>query len=204
MKKFTSLSLSRYLAELSGRKPVPGGGSVSAFVACLGMGLAEMVAGIGLKKVPKEAQAPVRRAARLLAKTRKDALQIVDLDPRVYLAALKSYQEAKKIKDPERKEHLIEEALENSFRLQADLALLVMMAKKAAHPLAGVIRGSIVNDLAISLKLLDAAFFGAYETAHINGVYLRNPQRKARAEEALAELKRQFESLQEPIHAAGS
>ena len=201
MKKYTSLSLSRYLAELSGNKPVPGGGSVSAYVASLGMGLAEMVAGIGMKKVPAESQAAVKKAVRLLTQARKDALQIVDLDPRIYLSVLKSYQAAKKIADPEKKERVTEEALENSFRLQADLALLVIMARRAAQFLVGVIRGSIQNDLSISLKLLDTAFFGAYETAHINAVYLRNTGRKARAEKALAELRRQFDSPQEPVHA---
>ena len=194
MKKYTSLSLSRYLEELSGNKPVPGGGSVSAYVASLGMGLAEMVAGIGMKKIPAESQAAVKKAVRLLAKARKDALQIVDLDPRVYLTVLKSYQAAKKIADPEKKERVTEEALENSFRLQADLALLVVMARKAVQSLDPLIQGSIRNDLGISLNLLDTAFHGAYETAHINVAYLKNPQKKARAEQALEALKHRFKA----------
>ena len=194
MKKYTSLSLSRYLAELSSNKPVPGGGSVSAYVAALGMGLIEMVARIGMKKVAPELQSGVKQTVKSVAQARKNALQIVDLDPKVYASVMKSYQDAKKITDPAKKERLVEEALENSFRLQADLALLVVMAKKAGQSLQGVIRGSIVNDLIVSAKLLDAAFFGAYETANINVVYLKNPERKARAEKALAELKRQFES----------
>lgn len=195
MKKYTSLSLSRYLAELSGKKPIPGGGSVSAYVASLGMGLAEMVAGIGIKKVSPESQAVVKKAIQVLRKTRKDALQVVDLDPQVYTAVLKSYQQAKTLSDPVKKMRVVEEALQNSFRLQADLALLVSMAKKTACSLEGLIKGSIQNDLRISFRLLDAAFFGAYETARINVVYLRDPQRKTQAEQALAELKSRFENL---------
>ena len=194
MKKYSSLSLSRYLAELSSNKPIPGGGSVSAYVASLGMGLAEMVAGIGMKKVNSESKPILRRAVQILRKARKDALQVVDLDPQVYQTVLKSYKQAKTISDPIKKERVVEEALENSFRLQADLALLITMAKKAAESLEEIIRGSIQNDLLVSSALLDAAFHGAYETARINVVYLKNPERKARAEQALKELQRGFGS----------
>ena len=194
MKKYSSLTLSRYLEELSSNKPVPGGGSVSAYVACLGMGLAEMVAGIGMKKVSPESKPLLQKAVRILRKTRKDALQVVDLDPQVYQTVLKSYQQAKTISDSAKKERRVEEALENSFRLQANLALLISMAKKTVQSLEGIIKGSIQNDLRVSSALLDAAFHGAYETARINAVYLRNTEKKARAEQALRELQRGFGS----------
>ena len=193
MKKFTSLSLSRYVAELSSDKPVPGGGSVSAYAASLGIGLAEMVARIGIRKVDGEAKAGLRKTIRSLEKLRKDALQIVDLDPRVYGTVMKTYTDAKKISDEKKKERVIDEALENSFRLQANLALLATMAKRAVRSMEGIVKGSIKNDLRVSLAVLEAAFHGAYATAEINQVYLKNPEKKNRAHEALEELKRKFE-----------
>jgi len=194
VKKYTALSLSRYLAQLSSDKPVPGGGSVSAYVACLGIGLAEMVTAIGIRKLSEESKSDVHRTLRLLQKAKKDALQVVNIDPKVYQAVMNSYKKAKKISDQGKKNRLIDEALENSFRLQADLALLVTMVKRAAESLGGVFRGSITNDLGISLKLLEAAFHGAYDTARINAVYMKDPQRKARAEQALEELQRRFKT----------
>ena len=204
MKKYTYLSLSRYLTELSSKKPVPGGGSVSAYVACLGIGLAEMVAGIGIEKASSEAKSSIRRAVRLLQKARRDALQVVDLDPRVYQSVMKSYKTTRTLSDPERKRRVIDEALENSFRLQADLALLVAMAKEAAESLNGMIQGSIMNDLGISVKLLEAAFQGAYDTARINMIYMKDPQRKNRAEQALEELKKRFETTSVTGNATGN
>jgi glutamate formiminotransferase/formiminotetrahydrofolate cyclodeaminase len=193
VKKYTSLSLSRYLAELSSDKPVPGGGSVSAYVASLGIGLAEMVGHIGMKRLGTEARQKVRKALRLLAKTRKDSLQVVDLDPRVYQTVMETYGRAKKASDPARKSRMIDEALQNSFRLQADLALLIVMAKEAAQSLDGTIQGSITNDLKVSRALLAAAFHGAYDTARINVVYMKNPEKKKRAEQALEALRKRFE-----------
>lgn len=192
MKKFTSLSLSHYLEELSSTKPVPGGGSVSAYVASLAIGLAEMAAQIGMKKVPEESKPTVQKALKVLAKAKKDALQVVDLDPEVYEQVLKSYADAKKLSDDEAKNRLTDEALENSFRLQADLAFLVALAKESVQSFEGLIKGSIQNDLHISAKLLEAAWYGAYHTARINGVYLKNPQKKNRAEQALEELRKRF------------
>ena len=193
MKKFTSLSLSRYLAELSSEKPVPGGGSASAYVASLGIGLAEMVAQIGIKKATPEAKPGLRKTIRLLRKIRRDSLEIVDLDPRVYQTVMKSCAEARKISDEKKKERLVDEALENSFRLQADLALLVILAAQAVRSMEGIIKGSIKNDLRVSRSVLAAAFQGAYATAEINQVYLKNPEKKSRAHEALEELKKRFE-----------
>lgn len=194
MKKYTSLSLSRYLKELSSKKPVPGGGSVSAYAACLGIGLAEMVVRIGMKKMDELQEASLQNAISLLRKAKKDALQIVDLDPKVYLNVLKTYARAKKITDQEKKNQLLDETLENSFRLQADLALLVTMAKEAVESLEGMIPGSISNDLRVSRSLLEAAFKGACDTAQINRVYLKDPAKKERAGRALEEVKKRFET----------
>lgn len=203
MKKFTSLSLTRYLEELSSNEPVPGGGSASAYVACLGMGLAEMVAQIGMKKVNPQSKPDVRKTIRLLQKARKDALQVVNLDPQVYRSVIKSYAQAKNFSNETKRNRLIDEALEDSFRLQADLALLVSMAKKASESLQGLIRGSIQNDLLLSQAFLDAAFRGAYDTAKINVVYLKDPERKLRCEQALEELRKQYEGRIEAARVAG-
>lgn len=193
--KYTTLSLTRYLKELSSYRPIPGGGSASAYVASLGMGLAEMVAQIGMKRLNPSLKPEVRKTIQLLRKAKKDTLQVVDLDPKVYQEVLKTYAKAKAITDESKKNKLIDEALENSFRLQADLALLVSMAKQAAESLQGKIKGSIQNDLKLSLAFLTAAFQGACDTAHINVVYLKDAGKKSRAEQALSELKHQFAGM---------
>jgi formiminotetrahydrofolate cyclodeaminase len=145
-----------------------------------------------MKKVKPGFRVSVRRTLRLLEKARKDALQVVDLDPKIYQTLLKTYRDARSLTDPARKNRLLDEALENSFRLQADLAFLITLGKKGAQSLEGMIPGSIQNDLKVSLALLQAAFHGAYETARINAVYLKNFQKRNRAERALEELKKRF------------
>ena len=195
MTNFTDQTLKQYLQELSSEKPVPGGGSVSAYVAALAMGLTQMVGRISLKRKPKqglsaedlrkdqEKRAEIQKVIDSLEKPKQDAFQVVDLDPKVYESVMQSYGDPAKLED----------ALKNSFRLQADLALLTVMARRAANAIAGLVSGSIKNDLVVSAHLLEAAFQGAYHTAMINVVYMKDAGEKKRSEKALEELKAKFE-----------
>ena len=194
MKKFTDLTLESYLGELSSEAPVPGGGSVSAYVASMAMGLTQMVGRISLKRKKKnlspeeekqdaERKATIEKIVTALEKTKRDAFQIVNLDPQVYQEVMEAYSQPDKIED----------ALQNSFRLQADLAFLIVMANEWNKAMADLVSGSIKNDLLVSAALLEAAFRGAYHTSMINVVSMKNADRKAHAEKALAELKHRYE-----------
>lgn len=202
VKAYDKLSLSEYLAGLSSDSPVPGGGSVSAYVASLGMGLTQMVARIALKRKPKSEATPEQKFQHeanrkrmeeiisSLEKTKAQALQVVSLDPQVYDEVMACYRENA---HPEK----LEDALENAFRLQADLALIIEMAREWNTHMKGLVRGSVANDLVVSEGLLAAAFEGAYHTAHINVVYMKNQERKARAEQALGELRKRSQQGKE-------
>lgn len=195
MKKFTDLTLEQYLNELASAEPVPGGGSVAAYAVALGMGLTQMVGRIALRRKMKtglssqEQRTEHERIATLqgivdsLEKTRRDAFQIVNLDPQVYGQVAAAWTDPAKLED----------ALENSFRLQADLAFLAVMGREWNQAMGELVTGSIANDLIVSAGLLKAGFYGAYHTAMINVKYMKNAERKDRAEKALAEVKTRFE-----------
>jgi len=197
MKKYTDLSLEVYLKELASDAPVPGGGSVSAYAGALGMGLTQMVARIALKRKSKADLAPeqkfqdeanrkrMQEIIDSLEKTKADALQVVSLDPQVYDEVMACYKDAAGAGK-------LEDALENAFRLQADLALILVMAKEWNAHMKTLVKGAVANDLIVSDGLLAAAFEGAFHTAHINVVYMKNQERKARAEKALEELRSRF------------
>ncbi len=197
MKKYTHLSLADYLGKLASDAPVPGGGSVSAYVGALGMGLTQMVARIALKRKPKKDLTPEQKfqdeanrkrmleIVDSLEENRENALQIVDLDPKVYDEVMACYQGGAQ-------SGKLEDALQNAFRLQADLALLIIMAKEWNTHMKGWVTGSVANDLIVSDALLSAAFEGAFHTAHINVVYMKDAERKGRAEKALEELRNRF------------
>ncbi len=194
MKKFTDLSLENYLNELSSAEPVPGGGSVSAYVGSLAMGLTQMVARISLKRKKKEGLSPeedrketdrrekIQRVIDAVEKIKRDAFAIVNLDPEVYGEVGKAYG------DPEK----MEQALWKSFQMQAELVFLTVTARDRNEELMNLVSGSIKNDLLVSAALSKAAFEGAYDTAMINVVYMKDAANKERAEKTLQELKGRF------------
>lgn len=202
MKPYHQHSLEEYLDELSSDKPIPGGGSVSAYVAALAMGLTQMVGRISLKRKKKEGlsveesrkdderRATIEKIIASLEKTKRDAFQIVDLDPKVYMEVMSAG------KDPAK----MEETLQNSFRLQADLAMLVVMASEWNHHMAGLVAGSIKNDLLVSASLLEAAFKGAFHTSMINVKYMKEGAQKVQAEKALDELQKRFDQGKKHDH----
>ena len=198
MKKFTDLSLENYLNELSGSEPVPGGGSVSAYVAALAMGLTQMVGRISLKRKKKDGLSPeedrkenerrekIQKIVDSVEKTKRDAFGIVNLDPVAYdevMSATKSSADGVKL----------EEALWKSFQMQADLVSLVVLSHERNEQLKGLVSGSIKNDLLVSDALSKSAFEGAYHTAMINVVYMKDAEKKQCAEKSLQELKLRFE-----------
>lgn len=195
MHKFTQLTLEEYLNELSSAKPIPGGGSVSAYAGALAMGLMQMVGRVVLARKPKAGLNPeeeakettrlatIQKMVEAIEKAKRDAFQIVNTDPEIYQELMGVWA------DGERRE----DALHNCFRLQADLAFLIALARDWNLNLQELVTGAIKNDLFVSYALLEAAFFGAYHTAKINSDFIKNPVKKANAEKALTELKKFFE-----------
>lgn len=192
---YSDLTLKKYISELSSDKPIPGGGGTSALVASLGISLEIMVARISLKKQEGERQKNLEEMIKQLEKLRDDAEQVIDLDPKVYQEVMSSYGALKGAKDQKQAEEEIERSLSNSFRLQADLALLIVMAKQFLNTVDSFAKGSIRNDLIVSSAFLDGAFKGAVATARINVVYMKNPKQKEHSEEALKKLEERYHKI---------
>ncbi len=194
MEKYTELTLRQYLDELASDKPVPGGGSVSAYVTALALGLTQMVGRISLKRKKKdetpeaeraesERKSKIEQILKVLEKARHDALPIVDQDPKIYKQVMDLWKEPEKL----------EAALAKSFQIQADLAFLALRALEWNSEMAELVSGSIKNDLIVSASLAHAGFEGAYHTAMINVRYMKSHAHRDRAEEALTRLALRFE-----------
>jgi formiminotetrahydrofolate cyclodeaminase len=197
MKDYSALSLKNYLNELASDAPVPGGGSVSAYSAALALGLMQMVAGITLKrKIKPELSAEeksqeeknktaLREIVSEVEMVKNQAMQVVSTDPQVYDEVMNAY--ARKASEAE-----IDAALLKAFQLQSDLSKKIAQALDLNGKLAGLVKGSIKNDLIVAQHLLKAAFQGAYHTAHINIVCLKDAEKKALAEKELAATRTNF------------
>ena len=197
MKDYSALTLQQYLDELSSDAPIPGGGSVSAYAAGLALGLMQMVARITLKRKIKSDLSAEDKAQEEKNKitlqeivnqvevVKKEAMQVVSTDPQVYDEVMGCY--ARKVSEEE-----IDTALLKAFQMQAGLSKKIAHALDLNGKLAGLVKGAIKNDLIVAQHLLKAAFQGAYHTAHINIVYLKDETKKEIAEKELAATRLNF------------
>lgn len=193
MKKFTELSLKSYLEELSSDAPVPGGGSVAAYAASLAMGLTQMVGRISLKRKKKQGLTPeedkadderreaIQNIINVLEDRKARAFLVTDTDPAIY---------EKVIKDPS------EANLHEAYEMQAGLVKLIHDAYRYNWLMKSRVSGSIKNDLLVAENLLNAAFEGAYHTAHINVVYFKDQEAKQKAEVELIQLREEYKKAQ--------
>ena len=193
---YINSSIKDYLSKLSSDQPTPGGGGTSALVAALGIALAVMVAKIGLRRLEKRRGKGLTRTIKLLEHLKRDAEQIIDLDPKVYQGVMASYKRLKQSGKSEKAKADVENALVNSFRLQADLALMIVMAKQLLGTVDSFVKGSIRNDLLVSSGLLDGAFRGAVATARINTVYMKQGKERRHCEQALRRVDQKFRKIQ--------
>ncbi len=197
MKNYSALSLQQYLEELSSDSPTPGGGSVSAYSAALALGLMQMVARITLKrkikpdlsaedkKQDEENRLELQKIINQVEVVKKQAMSVVSDDPRVYDNVMNCY--ARKASESE-----TDAALLTAFQMQADLSKKIAQALDLNGKLAGLVKGAIKNDLIVAQHLLKAAFQGAYHTAHINIIYLKDEATKQAAEKELASIRLNF------------
>ena len=197
MKDYSALTLQQYLDQLSSDAPIPGGGSVSAYAAGLALGLMQMVARITLKRKIKpdlsaedkaqeeKNKITLQEIVNQVEVVKKEAMQVVSTDPQVYDEVMGCY--ARKVSDAE-----TDAALIKAFQLQAGLSKKIAQALDLNGKLAGLVKGAIKNDLIVAQHLLKAAFQGAYHTAHINIVYLKDTTQKELAEKELAATRLNF------------
>lgn len=190
---FLNRPVQDYLDRLASEKPIPGGGSVSALVGSLGIGLILMVARITLQKLEGNPKETLKKFVDHLEKLRAAAEKTVDEDPKVYEAVMDAYRRLKKAGHVKEVEEDVQTALNKSFHVQADLCLLLVTAKKLLCEVGRFAKGSIKNDLIVANGMLAAAFEGAHATANINVVYMEQGKKRRHCEHLLEEAKTNFQ-----------
>ncbi|OGW88791.1 MAG: hypothetical protein A3A73_00325 [Omnitrophica bacterium RIFCSPLOWO2_01_FULL_50_24] len=192
---YINRSIKSYINLLSSDRPTPGGGGTSALVAALGVSIAIMVAQIAAKRLSGEKRKQLDRTVRHLQRLKKSTSAVIDSDPKVYQEVMASYKRAKGSKQPKLAQHRIETALIRSFCLQADLAAQIFETKQLLSRVGDFAKGSIRNDLIVSSGLLDGAFRGAWATARINVVYMKNSRKRKQLEQTLEKLEEQYRQV---------
>jgi len=180
-------SVSDYLSKLASQEPAPGGGSASALVACSGISLGQMVAGILLKrKNDPEKQEQLQKLHDVFKNAVSQVEKVIDSDAVVYEDVVKAYETDKK--GDERKQH-IDQALTKAYEEMYDLAHLLKSMQANMDFLEELGNQSIMNDVKVGRAFIEAGFEGAYATSNINVECIYDQNLRSQLEEKLKKLR---------------
>ncbi len=190
---FINSPLKEYLDNLFDKKPTPGGGSVAALSAALGVSLIGMVLNYTIGKKGYEAHekelSDILSAAGIL-KTRLE--ELVDEDVLVY-GRLRDALKAKASKADMQNLYI------ESASVPLEVCRLSYDGMEALTIVCDWSNKALISDVGIACELLEAAFYSAKLNVDINLDYIEDPKFVHDAKHQLAILDKNIESFKNSI-----
>ena len=191
--RLAGMSLTGFASAVASDSPVPGGGSVSAYVTSLAAGLVSMVARLSMKKgEPGQNQSILNSLLTQSEKARTSLLTQVDQDARSFEDIMKAYKLPKSTD---------EEKQARSKEIQAKLHIATEVpfetARQAAYTLSiakSLIEHANMNaisDLETAIGAANAGFLGAAANVKINLAGLKDTEFTNSIQEKLNSLQNQ-------------
>jgi glutamate formiminotransferase / formiminotetrahydrofolate cyclodeaminase len=193
--KLAALDLETFGSEVASEKPVPGGGSVSAYVGALAAGLVSMVSRLTLKKPEYQQHWPT--VEKILAESdslQKRLVECVDEDSRSFENLMRAYH-LPKMSDQEKRARLTE--IQNKLRGAAEVPLTT--AEDAARTmwlaksLSNCANEKVLSDLQTAIFLAHASAMGALSNVTINLAGIKNEQYREKTRLKIEAIQKQIE-----------
>lgn len=181
MTSFAEQALADYIAALAAPTPTPGGGAAAAVSGATAAALAEMVAGLSLKKSPDGADAALQhRVAAQMQTVRGELLRLADEDATAYDAFIQAAR-LPKVEEGEREAR--GRAMSAAAKHAAEVPLQTLRAistlAEAAHSLVNHSLLSAASDLDVALRFARAAGLSAAENVEANLPFIDDPEVRA-------------------------
>jgi len=193
--RLAGMSLTGFASAVASDKPVPGGGSVSAYIASLAAGLVSMVARLSLKKSELEKSKPsVDALLTESEKVRTALLTLVDKDARSFEELMKAYRLPKSTEGEKEARSL---AIQSKLRIATEVPLET--AEQAARILSAAKRlvecanMNAISDLETAIGAAHAGFLGAAANVKINLAGIKDLEYSKRIKDKLNSLQRQVD-----------
>ncbi len=164
------MTLNEYLKEAASKSPTPGGGSVSAVVACNASAMVSMVANLTLsKKGYEEAQEDVKSILSVMDKITAELKELTEKDIQAFQNFMDSWRLPSATEDEKnRKKELMEKAAQNASLVPLELCRTCLLILKQALCLAPIGNKSAISDVGVGVYLAEAALKSAMLSVDIN------------------------------------
>jgi formiminotetrahydrofolate cyclodeaminase len=181
-----------FLAATAAKTPTPGGGSVAALNAAIGLGLVSMAARFTTGKKYEAVEADAQATAAECDKLREEATRLVDDDTRAYDEVTKAYGLPKNT-DAEKaaRTGAIQAALGGAIRVPARTLEVSVAGIEVAAKFASKSNKNLASDVLVGASCLYSAAEGARANVRINAAGMTDA---AAAKEYLSRADAQFAS----------
>ena len=185
-------TLTDFSVEVASDKPVPGGGSVSAYIACLAASLVGMVARLSRKKAEPKNQTVIDTVLRKSDDLRTSLLDQVDRDAEGFTELMKAYRLPKETEtDRMKRSETIQAQLKMASEVPLTTAKLAVQTISEAKELAAYANLNAISDLETATAAAFAGFSGAVSNVRINLSSMSDSDYRKGAEHKIADLEKQ-------------
>jgi len=192
MTKLVKMNIKMFLDELASSSPAPGGGSVAALSGALGAALSSMVCNLtrgkqGYESIQDEIKEILQRSEEL----RKQLTELIDKDTEAFNKVMEALKMPKETEDQkEQRQH----AMQNAFKLAADVPLETaqkcMQILDVARILAEKGNKNSISDAAVSALMAQTGLHAAMLNVRINLCSIKDTEYIQKVTTELDELKR--------------
>jgi len=178
-KLLVDMSLTEFADETASESMAPGGGSISAYAAALGISLGTMVANLSAAKKGWEKKwMDFSDWATKGQQIKDELLRLVDADTQAFNAIIEAIRMPK---ETESEKNARSTAMEAANIHATEIPLKVMQIAASAYPLidAMVKNGNpnSITDAAVGSLCLDAAIHGAFLNVKVNAPSIQNKEK---------------------------
>jgi len=197
--KLVSMDLSSFAGDVASEKPVPGGGSVSAYAGSLAASLLCMVCRLTLKRPEYEKHWPdVKEMLEKSEALRMRFLSLVDEDSQSFASLMQAYRLPKQTDE---EKHARSAEIQKGLKGAAEVPLTTMEqaanALALAKSLGEYANENVLSDLQTAVHLAYAGAQGASSNVAINMASIKDEDYKKRTKTKLDVLHKQMEDDKE-------
>jgi len=197
------MSAENFVASLSSKEPVPGGGGASAYVGALGMALGLMVGNLTVgKKKYQEVEAEVYDLMEKGQKLIERLQELVQEDAEAFYPLAQAYGLPRNTEEEIRKkEEALQKALVKASLVPLEIARCCAEGIALQEELA--LKGSriAISDVGVGVAFLKAALEGAKLNVLINTQILKDRELRSKIEQELREICQAFTKRADQVFA---
>jgi len=193
-----------FLAVLSSKEPVPGGGGACAYVGALGIALGSMVGNLTLgKKKYQDVEEDIKVLQEKSETLKKELKELVDKDAEAFFPLSQAYGLPKNTEEEKaERDRVLQNALVGASEVPLNIARCCCKAIDLLEEYSEKGTRIAISDVGVGAYFAKAALLGAKLNVLINTNLMKNESLKGAIESELEELVRKYTEKADGICAA--